>query len=499
MKKLRFVLCLLFFFGLSGEHTLFANELTQSEQSEKVAESQENIEVIINKKITEALELSAKRCYKQAYSILYQILEEHPCNLEALMAVANVLTAEGRYIEALMQIDYVLYLDSSNLNAKLIKATIFRLKNEFGPGALVYEEILDADPGNFYALAGLAYIHVGRGNLSRVNRLIRNMNPVGAVQEKDVETLSKYTFEGTAFDVLFYRYHDNQSLDTKKYFAIATDWICDTQVSWIYRHVDAVEPTVEGALVVKERLDSGQFDLLQFTNEYLDIGGGIGYAKISEDSSGNFITGNARANIYTDQGNFSVGSIYDVYIETAAALFFKIRTWTNYVTYTHTFSGTKTVGGRYFYVKYSDANHSNRVDLFTQYKLCSKTFQTFLIYNISYLTFASQPLSLFGSSLITGGHGYFDPKNALTNQVSLPAYYDRLEHLYFTLTPIVGYITYHMLGDHFNGIYYIGNALLGYRFTKKFIVEAYGEAGVYDLTHLHYTYSIVTGRVRLVF
>lgn len=473
-------------------------ERDYSVQKTEVNKGHEPLEEI-RKKIASAKELALKKRYKQASLILNEILAEDPSNLEARMTLANVLSWDGKFIEALMQINYVLYLAPSNLDAKFIKATILRWKKEFGTSTRLYKDILSVNPKNFYSQLGLAYVHVGRGNYSRVNQIARRMVPSSEAEKKEMALLKKYTIEGSAFDFIFYRYQDNQGLETKKYLGIATDWMCDAQISWIYRHVDAIEPTSDSSFVVRGKLDSGQVDALKFASDCLDIGGGIGYAKISESSRGNFVIGNIRANIYTDKGNFNIGSIYDVYAETAAALFFKIRTWTNFIGYVNTISEKVTIGGHYIYVKYSDANHSNGVDLFTQLKACDKTFQIFLIYSISYLNFASQPVSFFTPSIISGGHGYFDPKNALNNQVSLPSRFDKLESLYFSFTPYVGYLTYHLLGIHYNGIYYIGNGLIGYRFSPKFIAEAIGEAGVYDLRHLHYSYSTITGHLRLIF
>ena len=448
----------------------------------------------LKKKIAYAIKLSRKKCFAAAYCILNGILRSDPCHVEARIALGRVLGWDGRYFEAIKQLNCVLLHDPCNTDAMFAKATVLRWKRDFPGSTHLYKELLCLDPENYDAQMGLAYLYLSRSYHLGAHHLINSIISDEIYQEEEVATINNRIFAGPEADFEYTHFRDSDDIRTDYYLLTATERYRDWEFDLHYMHVRAVQPT--GNIEVTEKADTVGFDALKLVNACLDIGGGIGFANTTER---NFYTANAIVNLRTPYGLFELGSERNIIPDTAAAIFFKISTWTNYIYYTYVLSGNTILRGNYVYTKYSDANHANRVNLSAQYQLIDSCFEMYCRYDATYWNFAGQPFSPFvDPSVFSGAHGYFDPKNYLRNKVGLPIYY-RSKKLYVYLHPYGAYATYHVLGIHYNGFYYAANGEVRYRLLPKLFIEASGEAGSLPLKNLKYNYSIISGRLTWVF
>lgn len=471
-------------------------ELAQAIEKEKVEAPKRKIQT----EIDQAIKLAGDKKFNEAHLQIYNLLCENPCNQDVQIALSKILAWSGRYRESLQLLREILWDDPRNVEALVVKANVLRWKAS-AASIWAYQDVLCVDPENFYAQLGLSYALTARSWVNSALRIMCCIDPKEDYQKKDLNDLKDAIRFGPAFNFAFYRYTDSQEIDTIKYFATGTHWINDWQIDIIYRHLHNTQPTiVPDHPILEQKSDKGEADVFRSINPYLDLAGGIGYATIRGEENGHFIVGNLRANVFTPCGNFSLGSVYDLYEETAAALFFKIRTWTNYITYINFLSGQTTVGGSYFYTKFSDANHSNRGSLFIQQQLYNKNcWQATVKYDVIYWTFASQPFSIFAiPSLLSGGHGYFDPQHWISNQLTWTNTITK-KNLYANIYPYLGYVSFHLIGVHYHGPYYGIGGLLGLKFSRNVLVEVTSEVSDYRLKHLDYTYVVFAGRLRCAF
>lgn len=470
-------------------------ELKEGLEKEKIEAPKKKIE----KAIAEAIEYAAKNEFYRALTKIYTLLSENPSNVEVKVALSKILSWSGMYCASLAWVRNILEQDPCNVEAMITGGNVLRWKE--APGSFcMYLSALAIDPKNFYAKLGLAYALSARTWVNSAYQIACSLTPEEESEKQDLADLKWHLPWRPALNFRFLRYRDSDDLDTRRYSLLATEWINDCQFDLLYRFADNTQPTFQDFHpTLFETSTTVEVDLTRSINSNVDVGGGIGYANIRKDSSGDFVVGNLRSNVFTDWGNFTLGSVYDVYVETAAALFFKIRTWSNYITYVNYLSDYTTVGGSYFYVKYSDANHSHRAAFYGKRKFYDKCFQIFAKYDFIFMDFESQPFTIFSTpSLFSGGHGYFDPQNYFVNQLTFLGVYEK-KCFYFTGYPFVGYVTYHLLGLHYNGVYFGAGAILGVKFNRHLLTEITAEAARYPLTHLNYTYDVVTAWIKLAF
>lgn len=453
----------------------------------------------MEKCIAWAMEGADTKNWPCVFMRLNRLLWENPCNASVRVALSRVLSWTGRYRDALYYVRSVLVEDPRNVEALVIGGNVLRWRgspDSFG----MYQYALSIDPKHFYGQLGLAYAFNSRTLANSAVGVALGIEPEDWSQRNDLYDLQNLLHWAPEVSFRFFRYQDSDNIDTKKYTIVGTTWINDCQVDLFCRMTDNTQPSfIDTHPTLIESSTMAEVEVFRSINPYLDFGGGIGYANIRRDSEGDFLVGNLRANVFTNCGTFSLGSEYDVYMETAAALFFKIRTWSNYVTYVNYLSGSSTIGGSYFHVRYSDDNFSNRVGVWGKQKIFDCVFQIYAKYDMIYMDFANQPVTIFAvPSVFSGGHGYFDPKNYFSNQLMFLGVYE-CKNIYITGYPFVGYVTYHQTGLHYNGVYFGAGILWGLKFTRHFLMELTAEGARYPLTHLNYKYNALGAWLKLAF
>lgn len=473
------------------------NDIILRAEKKCVEEQKKVLETFMETHLGYANKLGSRYCFQAAYWELYGLLRCFPCDLNVHVALARNLGLEGRYGEAIEELNYVLCQDPCKLSALVLKAAVLTWKNDF-PGAFYASyEALRQKPCDFDVNMNLAYTELNVDNVGRAYQRILNNCPNGSEQVKErCKALSRNS-AGPILDFKYFVFKDSDDLKTHDYLASVTNYCCDWRWSVFYHHVHASQPvTREPKVTLIERADASKFEAKRFINPWLDLIGGIGYAATTE---GDFVTGNAIANVRTHCGNFQIGSVYDLYYLTAAALFFEIRTWRSFVHYQYRFSRRWSMAAEYDYTKYSDANHSNKAYFNLKYLLAGKDCWDFFInYEFTYLDFKSQILSPFLLPGVFGGHGYFDPNDFFGNLLGLSFFYDDRK-LRLTLKGYASYATYEQQGRH-NGVFYGGSAAVAVYLTPKSYAGVEFEGARYPLKNLNnYHYSTISAIFRWAF
>lgn len=461
---------------------------------EEPKEKAQELRGLVQAFVDRAIYLSNKRCYEAAYWELYQALLRDPCNVNVRLALARTLGLDGYYCEALAQIEIVLAQDPCNVDAWITRGTVLRWKVSIVASTCAYTEALNWDPENFDALLGLAYTDLERDERAHAYQLMLRAHPMNEGQCREYAEIFDYLILGPIVNFDFFQFHDSDEIVTRDYLVDIGGYYRDMRLDLFYHHVDATQP-IDSVAELSERVDAVRFDFLQHINAVYDLGAGIGFANTTE---GDFITGNARANYRTGCGNFALGSVYDLYTLTAAAIFFEIRTWRNYISYVHKITGRWTVGGDYAYTLYSDSNRAHKIDFFAKYQFFDGfCWDLFVDYMVTYWDFKEQILTPFVVPGVFGGHGYFNPNDYFENLVGLTALFSTKKFDLY-LRPYAAYVTYEQQGRH-NGIYFFGKGDATYKFTHKISMGIGLEVGVYPLKNLHYDYTIVSAHARFAF
>jgi tetratricopeptide (TPR) repeat protein len=434
--------------------------------------------------------------YEAAYGILYPLMVCDPCNLSVRIALARTLALEGRYWEALSHLCFVLCKEPRNIDALIIAGTLLRWKGDVPGSICAFNKALSIDPSNFDARLGKAWTYLTYDYRPGTMNLLIDTCPKEQYEFYSMCEIWREFSVGPIFDFRFSRYKDNDNIVFDDYLTQATYYHCDKRYSIYYDHVDTSQPIADSEVDLFEHIDEVGFNVTKTCNPWLSLGGGFGYAHSTE---GDTPVGEIFANVRTRCGKYYLASSYDIFSATAAAIFFEIRTWTNLIEYFYKIDGRWSVGGNYSYTKWSDSNHSNKVQLRAEYLLIDAIcWDLFVDYQFTYWHFADQPVSPFVIPGVFGGHGYFDPKDYFSNQFGLRLYKDT-SFYEIVLRPYVAYATYRELGIHYNGILYAGYASLDYWLTDHLMVGGTLEGGRYPLKNLNYNYSVITARLRWQF
>lgn len=466
------------------------------EKKEEPERKKQEFDAIIQQHISMGRELAGKGCYEAAYWEFYQALQRDPCNINAHIGLAFALGLGGRYCEALEEINFVLFHEPCNIDAWITKGMILRWKNDVPGSSFAYYKALEIQCDNYAALIGLAYTDLARDERINAFQLVNLIGPQGETQRKEVSEISENLLLGPNVSFDFFRFKDSDDIRTEDSLVDVSGYWHDWRFDIFYHHVHATQPVDESQdISISKRVDEGKISALKHISPCFDFGGGIGYADTSENQ---FITENVKANWRTGCGVFSAGSIYELYTLTAAAIFFEIRTWRNYISYENKLSGRWTVGGNYAYTKFSDANHSHRAELFAKYQLYDgRCLDVFLDYHITYWDFETQINTPFLVPGVFGGHGYFNPKNYFENLL-LATFSITSKRLTLNFQPAAAYVTYEQSGLH-NGVYILGRGEAILKFTNKFSIGMKVEGGRFPLKNLKYNYSILSALVRWAF
>lgn len=472
---------------------------TQEIKMETPPESTENakcggtpekeIEQAIEKRLEFARFMLEKKCFRSVYFEVYQVLRLKPNHVGARLLCAQALFAEDHYRRALKQLDLILCRDPWNLEALILQGNVLRRMLDFPGSSCAFEKALSIDGNNFDARVGMAWQYLGRGNPVFAEQLTRGTSVIKELEISEMNTLCWDIVTEPTFSFDYWHYQDSDNVETDDYRVQATFYRCDWRFDIFYHHAYTSQPVIlEQNIEVMQRADGGGLNTIRFISPWLDLGGGVGY---TETTQGDFITGNLIANIRTRSGNFEVGSAYDVFTYTAAAIYFEIRTLSNFIHYSKVLSGRWIAGGDYIFTYLTDSNHSNDLCFWVEYKLidCACLF-IFADYRFRYLDFKDQPVSPFLIPGVFGGHGYFDPFNFFGNEVGISLTMET-KKLDIYIRPYISYVTYENIGRH-NGVIIAGKAMGTYFFTKSASAYLCIEAARWPLRNLKYNYTTLS-------
>lgn len=471
----------------------------EEEQQEKEIEREKEAKALyLRSRLKLANDYANCHYFHAAYGVLFDLLKCEPCNPEIHVALGRVYGLQGRYRASLYHLNYAICLEPLNIGAWITKGYVLRWKGDIPGSTCAFNRALEIDCTNFDARIGKGWTYMARGFRTGAKFLVNTTPIKECYQHQDKLELSWKAITGPITDFRYYRYKDSDRIRVDDYLIESTYYRCDWKYNVFYNHIYTSQPVLgtPNESILRERADRVGFNALKMFNACLDVGAGIGYAHTSEYSSP---IGNVIANLRTSCGIYSAGSVYDIFTGTAAAIFFNIKTWVNYIEYYNKFNGRWSGAARYYYTKYSDSNHSNKAQAVLTYTLIDAIkWDLYLDYQLTYWNFESQPVSEFVVPGVFGGHGYFNPQDYWSNQLGL-LFYLETQRFEMSLRPYGAYASYFVQDIHYYGFLFAGIAAAKFYFTPCFSVGGSIEGGRYPLKNLKYNYSVVTGRVSWVF
>jgi len=397
-----------------------------------------------------------------AITLLRDVLQKNPDNQEARVNLAKFLSWSGQLDEAIKEADNVLYKSPQNREALLVKANAINWKGKPRQAIPIYESLLK-EQEDFDARLSYTYALLGIGSIKAAKESAMLLKSSYEYQEKELKELQDKldTVRRPTLDSGYSYYRDSDHNILNRYYANFEFWFNDYKFDLHYRH------TAAKGWLYNNRAEEVSLGVYKKVSDTIGIGVGTGLADLHNSTTHNFITGHINADIDFLEGSVGVMFSREVMTDTAEIIDNKIKINNLGLNIVQRLTDRWSIYGSYNYKDYSDNNFSHDFQITPKYLILNGNPGVSIGYTLRYLTFDRQTY-----------HGYFDPENFLSNQLTLYFNYVK-DKFYIYLEPYGGYQGYKRYGDSKHEVFGGGSGILGYKISKSFSMEFNGEGGNY--------------------
>ncbi|NGX53844.1 MAG: Lipopolysaccharide assembly protein B [Chlamydiae bacterium] len=370
---------------------------TEVEQINQYLELAETLKTqsIINK----AYAFVEEKAYECAEVYLERELECQPCNYTIRLALSRIYGLDGLFQKGLRHLYSVLRQEPENRAARSQLAEIYRWKGDNVRSILLNRHLLQEKCTDDVELS-LAYGYIAIGNRSGAKQI------ASSLKNKSLdEAIEKTPYVSGNYRIL----RDTQELRFQETRAKFGWWRGNCAFDLNYRHIDSSSVKFGGYL------DQVSGNISLPINIFLDAGANIGVAHVNDRV---IVTGGGKTMVRLPSGFLFASSQYAPYDGTAESLDVQIRQWQTLVQYTALLSERDSLGGIYTYNKYSDANHSNRINLFAQRRLRRKINSDCYSFPFNPIIMARYDVSYADTASIVAG-GYFVGQDFVENRLTI--------------------------------------------------------------------------------